>query len=242
MSPKPRAEVIRPELTRLPPLTGRRRRVRWILSDLAKFLTWLFLRKQVFGLDLIPRTGPLIVVTNHLGDADAALVLAISPTLMEVLAKAELYDYPCLGKVMDAYGVIWLHRGQPDRRALRAAMDALKEGRILAIAPEGRESLSGGLEEGLDGAAYLAIKMDVPLLPIAITGTENQRVYGNMTRLRKTDVSLTVGSPFKLGKGEASRAAIRLGTHRIMQTLADYLPYEYRGQYANQSGSKRGSG
>ena len=49
---------------------------------------------------------------------------------------------------MDWYGIIWLHRGQADRRAIRAALDGFAEGRIIVIAPEGRYSLVGGLEEG----------------------------------------------------------------------------------------------
>lgn len=219
----------------------RRRWFRKALRFIARLLTWLFLRVKIIGLDQIPRHGPLIVVANHLGDADAVLILATSPASMEVLAKAELYDYPVLGWLMEAYGVIWLHRGQPDKRALRAAMDALKEGRILAIAPEGRESLSGGLEEGLNGAAYLAIKMNVPILPIAITGTENLRVYRNMKRLRKSNVSVTVGFPFRLEKGVGGRGDVRQGTLKIMQTLAGYLPREYQGEYTNHRGVRHGS-
>ena len=59
---------------------------------------------------------------------------------------------------MDWYGTIWVHRGRPDRRALRAALNGLAEGRMLAIAPEGRESISGELEQGTDGAAYIALR------------------------------------------------------------------------------------
>ena len=74
------------------------------------------------------------------------------------LTKIELYEIPLLGKVLDLYGVIWVRRGQPDRRALRAVMEAMDDKRMVAIAPEGRESLTGALEEGTGGAAYLALR------------------------------------------------------------------------------------
>jgi 1-acyl-sn-glycerol-3-phosphate acyltransferase len=132
---------------------------------------------------------------------------------------------------MGAYGVIWVHRGQPDRRALRAALQGLGEGRMVAIAPEGRESLSGALEEGTRGAAFLALKAGVPILPITLTGTENWRVYGNLKRLRRPEITITVGKPFTLDAAGDQRLALQQGTLKIMQTLADQLPQEYRGVY-----------
>jgi 1-acyl-sn-glycerol-3-phosphate acyltransferase len=166
---------------------------------------------------------------------------------VETLSKAELYDYPVLGKLMDAYGVIWVRRGQPDRRALRAALDGLRQGRFVAIAPEGRESLSGALEQGTEGAAYLALKAGVPVLPLTFTGTENTRIYGNLIRLRRTDVSMTVGEPFRLVELPDRKRAIELGTQKIMRALAAQLPPEYRGVYAStgecdDEGQNRGAG
>ncbi|OGO41049.1 MAG: hypothetical protein A2W36_02820 [Chloroflexi bacterium RBG_16_58_14] len=179
----------------------------------------------------MPRDGAAIVVFNHLGDADPLIGTTILQRQMEFFAKAELYNYPILGKLMDAYGVIWVHRGMPDRRALRAALDALSDGRLVAIAPEGRESLTGALEEGTGGAAFLAHKSGLPVLPVTYTGTENARVYHNLRHFKRTRVSLTVGKPFKLEPGGVRQKAIQKGTQQIMQALADLLPAEYRGVY-----------
>ena len=140
-------------------------------------LVFIWTRAEVVGLENIPPKGPALFVANHLGDADFILGLAYAPTIVEPFAKIELYDIPFLGKVLDAYGIIWVHRGQPDRRALRAVMEAMKKERMVAIAPEGRESLTGALEEGTGGAAYLALKTDAPIIPVTFTGTENKRVY-----------------------------------------------------------------
>src|SRR3990172_6983930 len=153
---KPRSEIIRPEITRLPKLTWRRLLFRRLLIRLARVVVWIGTRTQAKRLENFPQQGPAVIVSNHLGDADVVVGLAFAASNVEVLAKSELYDFFLLGWLMDTYGVIWVHRGQPDKKALRAALQALAEGRMIAIAPEGRESLTGELEEGTGGAAYLA--------------------------------------------------------------------------------------
>ena len=229
---KPRSSTIHPEITRLPSLSLRRRFVRLLVNQLARFLTWAFTNTQVEGLGNLPSQGPAIIVINHLGDADLVIGLAVSPVTVETFAKAELYDYPILGKLMDSYGVIWVHRGRPDRKAIRTALKALAERRIVGIAPEGRESLTGSLEEGTGGAAYLALKADAPIVPVTITGTENTRIYSNMKRLRRTVVVLKIGPLFRLEPHPDFRQAIRTGTDIIMHKLASQLPSEYRGVYS----------
>jgi 1-acyl-sn-glycerol-3-phosphate acyltransferase len=190
------------------------------------------MRLETNGLENLPKHGPTIIVGNHLGDADLIIGLAISPSqIVEVLAKSELYDFPIIGLIMDVYGVIWVHRGQPDRKALRAALRGLECGRIIAIAPEGRESLTGSLEEGTGGAAYLAIKSDAPIVPVTVTGTENNQVYGNLRSFRRTNVSITVGSPFRLQRTSNLRESVTAGTETIMRILANQLPLYYRGDY-----------
>jgi hypothetical protein len=111
----------------------------------------------------------------------------------------------------------------------------LTEGRFVSIAPEGRKSLTGALEEGTDGAAYLAIKLDTLLLPVTFTGTENRRIFGNLKHLRRTAVTVTIGEPFRLKTTEDRRKDIAQGTLTIMHTLAHQLPSEYRGVYQTPS-------
>jgi 1-acyl-sn-glycerol-3-phosphate acyltransferase len=198
---------------------------------LARLLVASLTRTSITGLRKLPARGPALLVFNHLGDADLVVWAAHTPLMVEAMGKAELYDFPVLGSLMEAYGVIWVHRGQPDRNALRAVFEALAEGRMVAIAPEGRESLTGSLEAGTGGAAYLALKAGVPVVPITFTGTENWRVYGNLKRLRRTRITVTVGEPFVLAPLEDFKEAVERGTQVIMQTLAAQLPEGYRGIY-----------
>lgn len=228
--PKPVSEVWKPELVRLPPLTSVRLAFRKFSHGLVKFVSWLCLHVTTEGMSDIPRKGPLLIVINHLGDADIAALISALPFTPDALAKIELYDLPILGRLMDWYGVIWLHRGRPDKRALRAALDGLADGRIIVIAPEGRYSLTGALEEGTNGAAFLAYKSGSPILPIVLTGTENENVYGHMKKWRRAPVHIRVGKMFRLAEqASARREAMSEGTSQIMAALADLLPKKYRG-------------
>ena len=228
---KPRSATIKSNKTRLPRLTRSRRLFRSLTRIVCRLLLWLLADVEATGIENIPRHGPALIVTNHLGDADGLLVIAYSPYHFDWLAKSELYDIPILGKIIDAYGVIWIHRGQPDRIALRTALEGLAEDRCIGIAPEGRESLTGSLEAGTFGAAYLALKADVTLYPVTFTGTMNKHVYNNMKRLQRTKISVTFGLPFRLDTHGDRRTSMQRGTQTIMETLARQLPPNYQGEY-----------
>lgn len=202
------------------------------MRGIAWVVVRLLTRTRVEGLEHIPRQGAALVVSNHLGDADVIVSVAFLPRAVDSLAKIDLYfDYPPLGWVMDAYGVIWVHRGRADRQALRTALQSLEAGRLVGIAPEGRESLSGALEEGTGGAAYLALKSGVSLVPVTFTGTENAVIFGNLKKLRRSKISITVGPAFKLPEITEFRQGVREGTRIIMEKLAQQLPEHYRGHY-----------
>jgi 1-acyl-sn-glycerol-3-phosphate acyltransferase len=224
--------VWRPELVALPPLIWQRRLVRAFLRILTRLLTALTMRLTITGLENFPRRGPALIAINHLGDADVVPLLAKLPfSPIEGLGKIELYDHWFVGPLFRAYGIIWVHRGQPDRKAIRAALEGLAQGRMVGLAPEGRQSVIGGLEEGNDGAAFLALKSGAPIVPVALTGTENSHVYGHLKRLKRIPVTLSVGQPFFLQEQPNRQKMIREGTRQIMESLASLLPESYRGTY-----------
>jgi len=232
--PKPITEVWRPDLVALPQLTFRRRVFRAFFRGFTKLLVLVTLRARIRGLENFPKRGPAIIVFNHLGDADAILLSATLPfSPIEGIGKIELYDHWLVGPVFRAYGIIWVHRGQPDRKAIRAALNGLNEGRMLSLAPEGRQSVTGSLEEGEDGAAFLALKSGAPIVPVALTGLENKNVFDHLKSWKRAPASLTVGKPFFLQKNPSGerQPTIREGTRQIMESLASLLPESYRGYY-----------
>jgi len=228
--PKPVTDWWRPDLVALPKLTLARRVFRIFGRGLAKLLTFYMLDAEISGVENFPKQGPAIVVINHLGDADAVLLAAAVPTTIDGMGKIELNEHRLAGPILRAYGVIWVHRGKADRRALRAALDGLSQGRMIALAPEGRQSLQHGLEEGTEGAAFLAMKSGAPIVPVAMTGTENENVY-NGKFWKRAKATLAIGKPFHLKKYNDRQTMLREGTRQIMQSLAELLPEAYRGKY-----------
>lgn len=232
-SPEPKPVTVwwRPDLVALPKLTLPRRAFRVFARGLAKLVTFFTMNAAVCGMEDFPKHGPALIVINHLGDADAVLLAASIPTTIDGMGKIELYEHWLVGPLFRAYGIIWVHRGRPDRKAIRAALDGLSQGRFVAIAPEGRQSVVGGLEEGTEGAAFLAMKSGAPIVPVAMTGTENENVYGHMRKWKRARVTLSVGEMFYLKEQADRQKMLREGTSQIMESLASLLPESYRGNY-----------
>jgi 1-acyl-sn-glycerol-3-phosphate acyltransferase len=232
--PKPITEIWRPDLVALPQLTAGRRLFRQLLRGLFQLVTFLTMRATVTGMENFPKRGPALIVFNHLGDADAVLMGASIPLTIDGMGKIELNDHWLVGPVFNAYGIIWVHRGRPDRKAMRAALDGLAQGRMVTLAPEGRQSVIGGLEEGNGGAAFLALKSGAPIVPIAMTGTENSNIFKHLKQFKRAPVTLIVGKPFYLQEQANRQAMLRDGTRQIMESLASLLPEAYRGNYKSK--------
>lgn len=103
---------------------------------------------------------------------------------------------------------------------------------MLALAPEGRQTIIGGLEEGTEGASFLAMKSGAPIVPVALTGTENAHISHHITNGKRAPVSLSVGKPFLIQAHADRHEIIRNGTRQIMESLALLLPPERRGIYS----------
>ena len=199
-----------------------------------RFLFAVLTRVDVRGRENVPSEGALLLVFNHLGHLDPPLVLAMLPRPFTGIAVIGLRDVPVTGWLLRLANVIWVNRGHFDRAALRRGLQVLSEGGILGIAPEGRISLTGALEQGKTGTAFLARRADVPLLPVAITGTE--KAAAEWRRLRRPQVSLTIGKPFRLEperEGLSRKEQLRADADFIVIRLAGMLPPEYRGVYAD---------
>ena len=188
-------------------------------------------RLHIDGLQNIPQSNAAIIAFNHLGHLDPLLVCAFSPRAPEFIALADLLNVPGTGLALRAYGVILAHRGEYDRQVLRAALDTLKQGDLLALAPEARQSPNAALEKGREGTAYLALKSGVPVVPVGITGTQN--AYGAWRNHRRPDICMMVGTPFHLSAqpGTDRHEALAAAHTAIMKHIAQLLPVEYRGHW-----------
>jgi len=185
-------------------------------------------------LEKVPTRGPLILLTNHINFLEIPVLHThLRPRPVTGFAKAESWDNFIIGFLFNLWGAIPIRRGEADMRALRQGLAALKEGYILAIAPEGTRSGHGRLQRGHPGVAMMALQGGAPLLPLVFYGGE--KFKRNLSRLRRTPFHIVVGQPFHLhADGVKVRREIRKQmTDEIMYQLAALLPPAYRGHYAN---------
>ena len=207
------------------------------------FILPLYARIQTRGLENVPATGPLVIASNHLNDADPGIICTRIRRRVVFMTKVELFKVPVLGQFLRAFGAFPVRRNEADLSALRQANEALKAGLAVCIFPEGRRSAHlARLGEAWPGAALIAMRNDVPVLPIAITGSQRLGLPWMFLRLDRRDrVTLTAGEPFHLPRPERLNAeAAREGSRLIMERIAALLPAEYRGYYGNEARDESG--
>jgi 1-acyl-sn-glycerol-3-phosphate acyltransferase len=194
----------------------------------------LLTRFHVSGLENVPLTGPVIVSPNHLHMLDIPLV-GICIRRRSIILAADKWQGKVGGWAMERVtNVIYVARGEPDREALAASLKVLKAGGSLAVAPEGTRSRKPGLQEGHDGAAYLASRTSAPIIPVAVWGHE--KAFAAWRRLHRADVHIVLCKPIVLPP-EAARARtaeLHGYTQQIMMAIAREMPPEYRGVYAEK--------
>jgi 1-acyl-sn-glycerol-3-phosphate acyltransferase len=211
------------------------RRFVMLLGDV---LTLLYVRKyEVVGRENVPPDGAVIVASNHLNAADPPLVTRALGRPPIFMAKKEMLDLPLLGLAFRAWGAFPVRRGEFDLAAIRAAEDVLHRGDVLLMFPEGTRSRTGGLGRGHAGTATIALHTNAPILPVAITGTENIKWPWFLLRPRLVrHVKVVIGQPFHLAEVErVDREAARQATEAIMRRIAEMLPPQYRGVYGSEA-------
>jgi 1-acyl-sn-glycerol-3-phosphate acyltransferase len=174
------------------------------------------------------------MITNHINMLEIPVMQTrLRPRPMTGVAKAEAWNNRLMGWILDQWGAIPIRRGESDMGALRSTLEALREGKILAIAPEGTRSGHGRLQRGHPGVVTIALKSGAPILPLAFHGGE--KLKENLKRLRRTAFHVAVGDPFVIDPGDerVARDIRRRITNEIMYRLAALLPPEYRGVYAD---------
>jgi 1-acyl-sn-glycerol-3-phosphate acyltransferase len=206
----------------------------------ARFVVFVLLHlvshMEVQGYERVPTSGSFIVASNHLGRLDVPLVYYFLNRKDIIMMVAEkYYENRILRWFFNLLDVIWVDRYHADLGAMRAALKRLRQGQVLTIAPEGTRSKTEALLPGRPGVSYLAAKAQVPIIPVAVTGTEDAHVKACLRRLRRTHILIRVGMPFTLPplKGGDREAALAEYTDEIMCRIGALLPPNYRGVYAD---------
>ena len=205
------------------------------LRSIVRFLMKIIADIEVNGLEKLPE-GNVIVAANHLGRLDTAALLCVLDREDIIMPVAEKYkNHPLYGAIGRAANAIWLNRFDADYSAFRQILDRMKQGGILVIAPEGTRSKTEALQEGKMGVAFLASKSGYPVLPVAVTGTEDRLIVENLKHFRRSKITATAADLFYIDipKGKGREKAMRQATDEIMCQIAVLLPESYRGVYAD---------
>lgn len=217
--------------------TSLQRRTRWLLTlerAFIRLLLFFFGRLTVHGIENVPAQGPYILAINHMSKADPPLMLLSWPAARIRFFAGEKWErHAIFGPLMKHSGAVYINRGEVDRKALRMALEALRDGAVFGVAPEGTRSRVGALIQARDGTAYLASRAKVPVVPV---GLVNSDVLGsNMAHLRRTELETRIGEPFYLPETVERPKGNELAacTHLIMVHIAALLPERYWGYYAD---------
>ncbi len=164
-------------MTRMEPYSEREP---WASLTLYRGLKWsivrpllsTFFQGRVYGQENVPLTGPAIVVSNHGSYFDPPFLSSAMGRPVAFMAKEELFEVPLLGSAIRLYGAYPVKRGSGDRGALRAAIAALQGGWLVGIFLEGTRTANGRVNQPKLGAAMIAAKAQVPLIPVGLCGVE----------------------------------------------------------------------
>ena len=193
------------------------------MSPLAR----LIYRPTIGGTENIPRTGPLLLASNHLSFVDSIVIPLAAPRRVVFLAKSEYFTghgvRGGLSRAMfTAVGAVPIQRGTAGaaQGALDSALEILHEGLAFGIYPEGTRSRDGRLYRGRTGVAWLALTAGCPVVPVGLSGTQDiQPVGSRLPRIRK--ISVRFGTPLDFSPLRDARPgpARREATDTIMEAI-----------------------
>ncbi len=170
-----------------------------IAHALVKFLFSLFTHIKIIGRENAPISGSMIIVANHLGRLDVPLVYYFLNRQDVIVMVADKYKKNLfIHWLFNRLNGIWVDRYNADFGALRQSLSRLRKGGVLVLSPEGTRSATGALLEAKPGAAFLASKAGVPILPVALTGTEDRQVIRLISHFKRPHIVVRVGKPFNL--------------------------------------------
>lgn len=133
----------------------------------------LYFRGRVYGREHVPKTGAVVIASNHASYFDPPLLSCCMRRPVAFMAKEELFEVPLLKQGIRLYGAYPVKRGSGDRGAIRAAMQVLEEGWAAGLFLQGTRTRDARIGNPKIGAALIAAKAKVPILPVSLWGTQD---------------------------------------------------------------------
>ena len=211
--------------TALPTGDSRSSRIAYrIFRNLVCWFTQAFTRMRIEGREHLPITGAYVIAPVHRSYVDTPVSACISRRRIRYMGKAEVWKYRPIGWLVSALGAFPVNRGTADREALARCISVLDGGEPLVLFPEGERKDGPVIHPLFDGAAYVAARAGVPIIPVGIGGSAAVMPrHAKMIHPRK--VVVVIGRPIHVGEpnGDAGRrvprAAIRAATEQLSAEL-----------------------
>jgi 1-acyl-sn-glycerol-3-phosphate acyltransferase len=206
-----------------------------LFSIFVRIVLRIIARVDLYGYENLPQGG-FILAANHLGRLDSAILYYALDRKDIIMPVAEKYkNHWFFGPLVLSLGGFFIDRFNADISAIREVLRRMKNGGIFVIAPEGTRSKTEALQKAHSGVAFFAAKTKAPVLPIALTGTEDRQVVENLKHFRRSHITVRAGQPLtiKLDETLEREQALDAATDEIMCQIAVMLPEKYRGVYAD---------
>jgi 1-acyl-sn-glycerol-3-phosphate acyltransferase len=177
-------------------------------------------RARAYGRERVPETGGLVYAANHMHWLDIPIVGAMSPRNVSFVAKSEVLGFPGLGRFVGWHGTIAVRRGASDRDAVRLMRETARDGGVVGLFVEGTRLKLGRPGKAQPGAAMVAVQEAVPVVPIAIYGTQFWKLSDF------APCSLAFGEPVRfdgLPKGGRGYKEATAEIERRINVLFDWL-------------------
>lgn len=218
----------------------RNRTRRGILRAGIRAASRLLLNYHIEGKENLPKKGPLLIVGNHFSFLDTICPIHVTPYPLEFIGDAKMPMAPGIVKFFPTmWGTLKIMQGQANLESIRAAEAILEQNGVLVIFPEGHVH-KPPLGNPLPGAAFLALRLGVPIIPIGTYSEDDWDVFGTLTKEhRRARVVTRIGKPFgPLAVGVSNnvpgREEVKQAGHEIMTQIARMLPESARGPYLGQ--------
>ncbi|MEI6743727.1 MAG: lysophospholipid acyltransferase family protein [bacterium] len=166
----------------------------------------VFWRVRVTGRENIPLSGAFVLAPVHRSNIDTMLACTVTPRRMRYMGKDSLWKNPVTGWLFSALGGFPVTRGTADREALRRCVYVLQSGQPLVMFPEGERKSGAVVEKLFDGAVYVAIKANVPIIPVGIGGSGLAMQKGSKM-IRPVRCAMVIGKPIDVGTSDGTRTA-----------------------------------